>query len=368
MPLTRPVTQASSLPFPSSAGLPAYIPAPRSRDLPALTGLRFFLALWVILHHLTGPGQHLEPLARQLPLPLFTLIRGGYQAVTTFFVLSGFVLTRTYAATLWNRRSLLNYAIGRAARIYPVYLLALAVMIPFILEDRTPGKAGYVAAYATLTQAWLGPLPVGWNTPAWSLSCEMFFYALFPLSAILVRRANWRNVIAAAAVACVLTRVLWAAGVSDNIKPLVHLADFLMGVAAACAFDLVLRGKRPPAAWKLYVPGFAGAALILAFPALLPEFIDLNTALRPLNALLIVGLALGNAALSGRVLVYLGKSSYAMYILHVPVMWWYLRKSHTFSPALYIAIVIAISALVYGLFEEPANRWLRARLRRPAKP
>ena len=27
--------------------------------LPALTGLRFFLALWVILHHLTGPGQAL---------------------------------------------------------------------------------------------------------------------------------------------------------------------------------------------------------------------------------------------------------------------------------------------------------------------
>ena len=35
---------------------------------------------------------------------------------------------------------------------------------------------------------------------------------------------------------------------------------------------------------------------------------------------------------------------------------------------LYVAIVIAISALVYGLYEEPANRWLRNRLRRPAKP
>ena len=33
------------------------------RDFPALTGLRFFLALWVILHHLTGPGQKLEATA-----------------------------------------------------------------------------------------------------------------------------------------------------------------------------------------------------------------------------------------------------------------------------------------------------------------
>src|SRR6185295_7170314 len=160
----------------------------------------------------------------------------------------------------WNRRSLFNYAIGRVARVYPVYLLSLAVMIPFILEDQTAGKAGYFAAYVFLVQAWLGPLPVGWNTPAWSLSCEMFFYALFPLATLLARRANWRRVIALAVVACALTRIMWASGVSDEIKPLVHLADFLMGVAAACAYDLV----RGTPGWKLYVPGFAGVALVLA--------------------------------------------------------------------------------------------------------
>jgi peptidoglycan/LPS O-acetylase OafA/YrhL len=317
----------------------------------------------VILHHLTGPGQDLEPLARQLPHGLFSLIRGGYQAVTTFFVLSGFVLTRTYATTVWERRKLVNYWIGRFARVYPVYLLSFAVMVPFIIEDRTPGKWGYLGAHLALVQAWLGPLPVGWNTPAWSLSCEMFFYALFPLSALLVRRQNWRNVLLTAAGAVVLTRAMWAVGVSDNIKPLVHLADFIMGIAAACAFDLMLRAGRVPAGWKLYVPGFVGAAFVIAYPEALPGFLDMNTALRPFNGLLLIGLAIGCAALSGRLLVYLGKSSYAMYILHVPVMWWYLRETHVFSPALYVAIVIAISAVVYGLFEEPANRWLRSRLR-----
>ncbi|MBS1853785.1 MAG: acyltransferase [Acidobacteria bacterium] len=342
------------------------------RDLPALTGLRFFLALWVILHHLTGPGQDLEALARQLPEGLFSLIRGGFQAVTTFFVLSGFVLTRTYAATLWNRRSVVNYWIGRVARIYPVYLLSIAVMIPFIVEDHTPGKFGYVAQYFALLQGWLGPLPVGWNTPAWSLSCEMFFYALFPLSALLIRRATWRNVLLVAAASIVLTRLMWAAGVDDNVKPLVHLADFLMGIAAACAFDLLSRDGRAPSGWKLYLPGLGGAALLLAYPGALPKFLDVNSVLRPLNALALIGLAIGGGAvarfLSTRLLVYLGKSSYAMYILHVPVLWWYLRESRTFSAPVYIGIVMAVSALVYGLYEEPSNRWLRGRLRRgPAK-
>ena len=66
-------------------------------------------------------------------------------------------------------------------------------------------------------------------------------------------------------------------------------------------------------------------------------------------------------------IVYLGKSSYAMYILHVPILWWCLRRSMEFSPLLYIAIVITVSALVYGLFEEPANRKLRSVLRDPAR-
>ena len=64
-------------------------------------------------------------------------------------------------------------------------------------------------------------------------------------------------------------------------------------------------------------------------------------------------------------MVYLGKSSYAMYILHVPILWWCLRRSMAFPPLAYVAIVIAVSALVYGLFEEPANRKLRSSESRP---
>ena len=344
----------------------------KHRDFPALTGLRFFLALWVILHHLTGPGQKLEATALLLPHPLFILIRGGYQAVTTFFVLSGFVLTRSYAATCWTRRNTLRYALGRVARVYPVYLLSLATVAPFIWADRTPGKAGYLAAHLFIVQAWLGAIPVNWNTPAWSLSCEMFFYAVFPLAALFMRRPRWRAVALAAAIACCLTRAMWAAGVSDNIKPLVHLSDFLMGIAAACAYDLLQQRPRPPQGWWLYLPGFAGAASAIAYAALLPPFLDLNSVLRPLNALLLIGLSLGGGALarllSTRVLVYLGKSSYAMYILHVPILWWCLRQSMEFPPLLYIAVVIAVSALVYGLFEEPANRKLRALLPAPVRP
>src|ERR1041384_6090674 len=123
---------------------PALSQSARPAHLPALTGLRFLLALWVILDHLTGPGMMLDASARALPYPLFALVRGGYLAVTTFFVLSGFVLARTYSATVWNRRSLLKYSAGRIARVYPLYLCSLLIVAPFIVTERAPHKAGYL--------------------------------------------------------------------------------------------------------------------------------------------------------------------------------------------------------------------------------
>lgn len=339
----------------------------KAEHFPALTGLRFILALWVILHHLTGPGQHLEAAALALPYPLYALIRGGYLAVTTFFVLSGFVLARRYPVDLWSCNRLLDYGAGRIARVYPVYLLSLAMVAPFILADGTSGKGAYLAAHLTLLQGWLGHIPVNWNTPAWSLSCEMFFYLSFPLAAAFLLRLQWRGIFAAGVFAIALTRVLWAVGVSDEIKPLIHLSDFLMGVAASRAVDLMRATERAPRGAWLYGPALLLSGTLIAYPALLPPRVDLNTALRPLNAAILIGFALGGGwparTLSLPVAVYLGKASYAMYILHVPLMWWYLRWVKDFSATIYIGGVIVVSALVYRAIEEPANRYLRARAR-----
>jgi len=278
-------------------------------------------------------------------------------------------MAHTYAGTRWTGRSLLRYGFARIARIYPVYLLSLAVLAPFILAGRTPAKASLVAVHVLLLQGWFGHLPVSWNTPAWALSCEIFFYLVFPLAAPLIRGANWPKTAALALAACCLTRVLWAAGVPDTLKPLIHLSDFLMGIAAHCAWDLLLRRRpTPPAGAWLYLPAAAAGAALIAWPQLLPRFIDVNTALRPLNAALLIGLALGGGvgarALSTPLVVYLGKSSYALYILHIPLLWWWLRWSRGFSPAAYLAAVIAIAAAAYRFIEEPANRYLRSRFQR----
>ncbi len=45
-----------------------------------------------------------------LPQGAQSIMRGGYLAVQTFFLLSGFVLAQSYATTRWNRRSLTRFA------------------------------------------------------------------------------------------------------------------------------------------------------------------------------------------------------------------------------------------------------------------
>lgn len=304
----------------------------------------------------------LDAWARSLPAAVYSLIRGGYVAVGTFFVLSGFVLARNYAAGEWNRQRLWRYSVARAARIYPVYALSLAIVLPFILAGQAPHKAELFARHALLLQGW-GPLHVGWNTPAWSLSCEAFFYLCFPLAAVFFYQTSWRRVVPLAFGACLLRAALLAAGVPDAVKPLIHFSDFLLGIVTASAFELLARRRTRIAGPWLYLPGLVGSAMLIAWPNLLGGVTDLNNALRPLNAITLLGLALGGGIvarlLSTRVIVYLGKASYAMYILHIPILWWYARWLPAASAPVYVACVILISAAVYRLLEEPANRGIR---------
>jgi peptidoglycan/LPS O-acetylase OafA/YrhL len=345
--------------------------------LPALTGLRFVLALWVMLHHISGKGMMVEDWANSLSLATASLVHGGYLAVQTFFILSGFVLARSYAKATWTRNDLWKYAAARFARIYPVYLVSLVVVAPFIFEAMLkPGKsaaikAGLLLNYGLVLQGWTGGLGVGWNTPAWTLSCEFFFYLFFPLLLIGLRRAS-RMTVAAALVAALVTPVLMAhSNVPWQWTPVHHLADFAAGVAASRLFEFLQPAMTRRGQW-LYLPALGGGILLIIYPRIMDAtYGDLSTGLRPLNVAALVGLALSGGtlarALSTGAAQYLGKISYSMYILHVPVLWWYgywavhgpLHMSPGVAAAVYLLLVTALASLAFEWVEIPANRWIR---------
>ena len=101
------------------------------QPLPALTGLRFLAALYVVGFHYAPPLQHGADV----------FMSAGYSAVSLFFCLSGFVLAYNYldverdAITVDRGR----FWLSRFARVYPAYLLALAVTAPIFISRMMEG-------------------------------------------------------------------------------------------------------------------------------------------------------------------------------------------------------------------------------------
>jgi peptidoglycan/LPS O-acetylase OafA/YrhL len=187
--------------------------------------------------------------------------------------------------------------------------------------------------------------------------------------------------------ACFVVPILLAhARVPVEWKPIHHLADFVAGIAAAGLYRALVRSgiqTKWLGFWLSAGALVAGPAFIVYPHVLDGTVMNLNTVLRPINVALLIGLAMGGGLvvriLSTDLATYLGKASYSMYILHIPLLWWFTR--YTFfrfgatPPAwtgfLYIAAVTGISIAAFEFVEAPANRWIRdntASRLRPSRP
>jgi peptidoglycan/LPS O-acetylase OafA/YrhL len=367
-------------------------------QLDALTGLRFVAAFQVLAYHGLGAGAAAAPWVRPL-------VASGYVGVSLFFVLSGFVLTYTYHDTLRDgRASRRDFLAARVARIYPVYLLSMVVALPplfWLVASRGVAMppawlARLMGLYAGLVQAWFPKKACVLNCPAWSLSAEAFFYVAFLFVLPVVARWGVRRLLAVAAAAyavSLLAPLLYMALRPDGplpltprasgywlavlkYNPIIRLPEFVMGVLAGRLFllDRAVPGRRDV---RLEVAAAVAVLGLLLASARIPYLLLHNGLLAPAFAALVYALARGagpvSRALSARVLVRLGAASYALYILHVPLLSLLARgyRAAGISPpaqpwyfAIAAALCIAVSLLVFATVEEPGRRFLRRRLTR----
>jgi peptidoglycan/LPS O-acetylase OafA/YrhL len=304
-------------------------------------------------------------------------------------VLSGFVLAYAYVEDGKMATTAGGFWRARFARIYPMHLVGLLLAVPlFVLgsaENHAP--AGAIAAEAakeallsaTLVQAWVPAHALDLNGPAWSLSVEAFFYAMFPLLARALGGLRARRLVFVGAVAWLgaVAPPLLHGGPSGTLArmteldlavlhdPLAHLPDFVVGVVAGLLF---LRVNRP---WKsaplAATATFVVVVALLAESERLPFALLHNGLLDPLWALLLFALAQHGAAkrgLASAPLVLGGHASYALYVLHKPLYFWLARAfhvgplpSHAFLAA-YVAASVAVSIAAWRFVEEPLRRAL----------
>lgn len=348
------------------------------RKIDSLTGVRIFAALAVLASHLPKPDS--------LPLVVRTFMDAGYNGVTLFFVLSGFVLAWTYAERLANptAEGVRDFFAARIARIYPLYIVALAfAALPQI--SRLPRSA---LLHIFALQTWSPTIDVayGLNGPGWSIGVEFFLYALFPpLLWGILRAPRWSWLwIATSAVTLLALLTLGFQLVQANAlpwsdpssahrwlyrTPLTRIPDFVVGMVIAL---LVKRdGLHRWAASVQWISAGAMMAL-MASPPMLMSILSWDIGYLMPSAALIWSLAAAPTAplaraLSARPLVYGGTISYAVYLFHVPLVH-HLNiptlslGSWAVGVAVAVFVVVAVGAGTHHMIEVPAQRWLRPRL------
>jgi peptidoglycan/LPS O-acetylase OafA/YrhL len=359
----------------SSTALPqGERPASSGTRLPGLDGIRAFAIAWVFISHLRFdrallPGTLLAELSRE-----------GMDAVTLFFVVSGFLIT-----TLLLREEdesgtigLRDYFLRRGFRILPAALTYLGIMLAVMLAT---------GAQPTLHE-WLGSLLFYRNlVPSnvdyitghfWSLSVEEQFYLLWPPLIVLIapqRRLPLTILLIALAPVWryVAFRNQWA--VSSDIGRLDMSYDSILTGA------LLAQLQRLPSFRQLLnrfpYPGFLLAVGCLGFLTLSIRMLPAGNVgvlatptVQNLCALLILGVLVeARSAIPLRLLewspvVWLGRISYSLYLWHIPFV-------HTWIPDfpghLLVRVVLSLTAawLSYRFIEQPMLR-LRQRFLLPS--
>lgn len=289
----------------------------------------------------------------------------GWTAVDLFFVLSGYVFAHVYlrGADLRSGAGQRAFWVARLARLYPLHLAMLLVCAALFRADPANSSAA-LAAHLVFAQALIAPVGHTFDGPTWSLSVEMLCYAVFALAA-----AGGRRVLAGATLAAVLAGLagILLFGASADLTTPSVIARGLLGFFTGqllwrgrvhlARIPTVLLALAVPTGLWLAMSGIGGAVLpltLLAWPALL-----------------LLGLRL--RFLSARPLTWLGDRSYAVYLLHIPMIDFVAFSTGGIrggEPAILAghlglaACTLAAADLVYRRFELPARHAVRGLLQR----
>jgi peptidoglycan/LPS O-acetylase OafA/YrhL len=380
----------------------ASLPFKGVASIEALTGLRAIAAFMVFTYH--------YPLASDSGVPqwLFSLTRAGNNGVPLFFTLSGFVICYNYFDRLTTRpfKNLWPFLVNRFARIYPVYLLVFLVALA-ITAATEPGRVlpAVIWQQTMLLQTWNPDVRVLsaliYNVPSWSVNVEVFLYVSFPLVAWLIlkkcRRVGQLVAVAVVPVLLVLGLAAWFVLNGNNTPddytvdtaglylffyfPVIHLAEFMSGCAAARIY--VLLSGKPISSKELF---WSRVALALAIAAVIflmifdqPYLIPFRYASGyiPFFTVIIFCLAryrtLLSRFLSTKLLILLGEASYSFYLWHEVFLITNLDTiinlpqplSFLFGIGIFLVVVL-VSIITFKFLETPARKLIR-RLALPHK-
>ena len=341
----------------------------------ALDAVRGIASLVVALSHsLLVYLEAGNPSARTRSL--LKLIEVGHPAVILFFVLSGFVLYLSYTNRMGD--TYLSYLTRRAFRLYPavfVAILAAAFLHWLVPGGRWVSLLGPWAQYnwdydvtplliiRNMSLIGLSRSDIYLNSVCWSLVLEVRFSLLLILAVALCRKTKMGLLVVAVAcfaVGYLLTRLeikhssLVGSALVPVASTLLFLPAFLLGVLTS---DIMIKrsGER---LWPTS-PGLRVA--IVVFALLIGRVLNQDLIWTIAFAFVVFVVCLGEplrTALCRRPLLWLGKVSYSLYLVHLPILmalaFWLAPAVGIMVPILLAPVLSLMAAeLMYNHIEKP---------------
>ncbi|MBI2707186.1 MAG: acyltransferase [Proteobacteria bacterium] len=396
-----------------------------NKYIPALTGLRFFAAFFVLMPHVI-----IGTIGRGVDQMSTYIVSFSGIGMPLFFVLSGFVIHYTYSEALTKQGSVgwKNFAIARFARLYPLYIILFSIIILTSNNGALDIKSlsGFIR-YITLTQTWnyevlgnesLVYLYKNLNFSAgWSISTEVFLYLIYPFVCFLLNKVKSIKYYVIFGVASLLlcifsmyiifrympfinefststfgqTADFYISGSNSFIRWLVYFSPIFwifIFTCGCCAAASVLYLKNKPISKNEQKIGrillFISILYLIAVYCFIftnnsygsfhefMKFSHTNWALSPALTIIIFCCARYQSAFSRFMerpkVVKLGDASYSLYLLHDHVISFILQLTfiNFLSPSLKICLImfcaISFSIFSYRTVEVPCRIWLRNKL------
>lgn len=363
---------------------PAASPA-RLIGIQSLRGIAVLLVIMVHLHHTEAKYSH-------GPIALGAWNSFGIAGVDIFLVVSGFVLTYLAFGHFGRRDYAAAYAYARVSRVYPVYMLLTAALIPLYLmapalfNSAEGNEVNLLRSLLLIPDVRLPLIPV-----AWTLHHELYFYLVLGAMLFLPERQLPKATLVWLLATVVLIalgqrtpralqgafeRVLfnpinlefilgmtvaWLIAHGPRRGAWTCIALALLGVAAGYALWLGLTGEYWVGDfWRVWVFGLPATLFIYG--------------------IVVLELERGQVFLPG--LAWIGDAAYSIYLCHLMVLvvvgraWgefglagW---PAHLAFLGLSVGAALGVGALSFRYLEQPLLRWFRrhdpTRPRVAAKP
>lgn len=340
----------------------------------ALDGMRGIAALLVVFCHCVEVDARiggLNPPASWYRVDIITalfysplhFLWDGEDAVIFFFVLSGFVLSLSFL----NGKAppYPHYLIRRFFRLYPALIVSilfscLILLVAHPIRDKAlsiwlPGQGqseasvGMVAGHLLL----LGNEKYQWlDIPIWSLVHEARISLIFPFLMLVLRRTQWGFAalsVGAFAGSVMVSHFITLGMFSDVFMRTFHyVVFFALGALLAINRNMLIK------AFYAFSFRWRALALFLAFLALCVRWtFPVGATLADILAgagsgtFIVCALSFPRVGrwLSGPLSSWLGRISYSLYLIHMPILAMWIYVLHGYSPLVAAALLTVPSSL-----------------------